>query len=95
MLGLTGPASSSSLGVLNLTKSIRLAQATGLQTCNNKNLAQYIKIIKAWVHWLKYEEPSGSLLEKAVAPTPALLPGNPRDGGAWWAAVHGVAEGRT
>ena len=20
---------------------------------------------------------------------------NPRDGGAWWAAVHGVAEGRT
>ena len=28
-------------------------------------------------------------------PTPVLLPGNPMDGGAWWAAVHGVAEGRT
>ena len=28
-------------------------------------------------------------------PTPALLPGNPMDGGAWKAAVHGVSEGRT
>ena len=27
-------------------------------------------------------------------PTPALLPENPMDGGAWWAAVHGVAESR-
>ena len=29
-------------------------------------------------------------------PTPVLLPGkNPMDGGAWWAAVHGVARSRT
>ena len=28
-------------------------------------------------------------------PTPVLLPGNPRDGGAWWAAVYGVAESQT
>ena len=28
-------------------------------------------------------------------PTPVLLPGKSMDGGAWWAAVHGVAEGRT
>ena len=28
-------------------------------------------------------------------PTPVLLLENPRDGGAWWAAVHGVAEGQT
>ena len=28
-------------------------------------------------------------------PTPVLLPGNPMDGGAWWAAVHGVAQSRT
>ena len=28
-------------------------------------------------------------------PTPALLPENPMDGGAWWAAVHGVTESRT
>ena len=24
-----------------------------------------------------------------------LLPENPRDGGAWWAAIHGVAQSRT
>ena len=28
-------------------------------------------------------------------PTPVLLPGNPMDGGAWWAAVHGVTKSRT
>ena len=28
-------------------------------------------------------------------PTPVLLPGNPTDGGAWQAAVHGVAKSRT
>ena len=28
-------------------------------------------------------------------PTPVLLPGNPMDGGAWWAAVHRVAKSRT
>ena len=28
-------------------------------------------------------------------PTPVLLPGKPLDGGAWKAAVHGVAEGLT
>ena len=27
--------------------------------------------------------------------TPVLLPGKSMDGGAWWAAVHGVAKGRT
>ena len=27
-------------------------------------------------------------------PTPVLLPGKPMDGGAWWAAVHGVAKSR-
>ena len=30
-----------------------------------------------------------------MAPPPVLLLEDPRDGGAWWAAVHGVAEGRT
>ena len=30
-----------------------------------------------------------------MAPTPVLVPGDPRDGGAWWAAVHGVARSRT
>ena len=32
---------------------------------------------------------------EAMAPTPVLLPGNPMDGGAWWAAVLGVARSRT
>ena len=38
--------------------------------------------------------PVVSGLEKAMAPTPVLLPGNPMDG-AWWAAVHGVAKSGT
>ena len=28
-------------------------------------------------------------------PTPVLLPGKSMGGGAWWAAVHGVAKSRT
>ena len=28
-------------------------------------------------------------------PTPVLLPGKSMDGGAWWAAVHGVAKSPT
>ena len=27
--------------------------------------------------------------------TPVFLPGDPRDGGAWWAAIYGVAQSRT
>ena len=30
-----------------------------------------------------------------MAPTPVLSPGDPRDGGAWWAAVHGAVKSRT
>ena len=28
-------------------------------------------------------------------PTPVFLPGESRDGGAWWAAIYGVAQSRT
>ena len=28
-------------------------------------------------------------------PTPEFLPGESRDGGAWWAAVYEAAQGRT
>ena len=28
-------------------------------------------------------------------PSPIFLPGDPRDGGAWWAAIYGVAQSRT
>ena len=41
------------------------------------------------------QQGSRARVETAAAPTPVLLPGNPRGWGAWWAAVHGVAEGRT
>ena len=34
-------------------------------------------------------------LEKAMTPLQYSCLENPMDGGAWWAAVHGVAEGRT
>ena len=34
-------------------------------------------------------------MEKAVAPAPYSCLENPMDGGAWWAAVHGVAKSRT
>ena len=35
-------------------------------------------------------------LEKEMATHSSVLaPGNPRDGGAWWAAVYGVAQSRT
>ena len=34
----------------------------------------------------------GSLWRRQWQPTPVLLPGNPMGGGAWWAAVHGVAK---
>ena len=33
--------------------------------------------------------------ERRWHPTPVLCLENPMDGRAWWAAVHGVAEGRT
>ena len=31
----------------------------------------------------------------ATAPTAVLVPANSMDGGAWWAAVHGVKKSRT
>ena len=39
--------------------------------------------------------PSGTLVEKAMAPHSCSYLENPMDGGAWWAAVHGVAKSRT
>ena len=37
-----------------------------------------------FMHWIRKWQP-----------TPVFLPGNLRDGGAWWAAVYGVAQSRT
>ena len=38
--------------------------------------------------------PRGNM-EKAMAPTPVLVPGKSMDGEAWQAAVHGVAKSQT
>jgi len=37
----------------------------------------------------------GKLWRRQWHPTPVLLPGKSMDGGAWWAAVHGVAKSPT
>ena len=53
----------------------------------------------AWkILWM--EEPGGpqsmeSLREGNGNPLQCSCLENPRDGGAWWAAVHGVAQSRT
>ena len=36
-----------------------------------------------------------SILKRQWHPTPVLCLENPRDGGAWWAIVHGVAKSQT
>ena len=33
--------------------------------------------------------------ERTWQPTPVFLPENPRDGGAWWAAIYGVTQSQT
>ena len=38
---------------------------------------------------------SGHGQKRQRHPTPVLLPGKSMDGGAWWAAVRGVAKSRT
>ena len=40
---------------------------------------------------IRPEKPKGFVKSSGFA----LCPENPRDGGAWWAAVYGVAQSRT
>ena len=49
-----------------------------------------MRFSKAYLCLLK-----GSYMEKELAPPPGFLPGESRDGGAWWAAVCGAAQSRT
>ena len=46
---------------------------------------------ETWVQSLGRENP----LEKEMATHSSILAENPMDGGAWWAAVHGVAKSGT
>ena len=43
----------------------------------------------------EFDQTPGENRRKQWHPTPVLLPGKSMDGGAWWAAVHGVAKIRT
>ena len=59
-------------------------------------VAQMVKHLltmrETWVQSLGQE----GLLEKEMPTHSSILPvENPMDGGAWWAAVHGVAKSRT
>ena len=59
-------------------------------------MAQTVKLLPAvqetWVRSLGREDP----LEKEMAAHSSTLAWkNPMDGGAWWAAVHGVAKSQT
>ena len=48
-----------------------------------------------WFMDLILQVPMQYYWRRQCHPTPVLLPGNPTDGGAWQAAVHGVAKSRT
>ena len=55
-------------------------------------MAERVKHLPAvqetWAQSLGWKD----LLEKEMKPSPVFLPGEPMDGGAWQAAVHGVAK---
>ena len=50
--------------------------------------------LQHYVQYLRYGNKLCPLTER-WHPTPVLLPGKSMDGGAWWAAVHGVARSLT
>ena len=52
------------------------------------NLCFYIHIKSFYLHIFVSQEGNGTPLQYSCLE-------NPMDGGAWWAAAHGVAEGRT
>ena len=49
----------------------------------------------SYVNGIHYDQPSGSLGQGNGTPLQYSCLENPMDRGAWWAAVHGVTEGRT
>ena len=74
------PPSSASLSPATSSYPLRLSQSTGLSS-----LCQ-----TADSHWLSFlhREGNGSPLQYSCLE-------NPMDGGAWWAAVHGVEKSQT
>ena len=51
--------------------------------------------ICTYTHFWVIKSMSGENWRRQWHPTPVLLPGKSMGGGAWWAAVHGVAKSRT
>ena len=57
----------------------------------------FLAILNTGTLWTKFYQVSASKLQwrRRWHPTPVSCLENPRDGGAWWAAVYGVAQSRT
>ena len=51
-------------------------------------------VLKLWIR-LTFKNYSNIEVVRQWYPSPVLLPGKSMDGGAWWAAVHGVAKSQT
>ena len=71
-------------------------------TCQNQNADKFSPLLtvnhwKAIFKWRSTNFTCGSRWNGEGSGTPVQYPclENPMDGGAWWAAVHGVAEGQT
>ena len=56
---------------------------------------QICLLLQVFLDFLLSALPRMKRLRRQWHPTPLLLPGKSHDGGAWKAAVHGVAEGQT
>ena len=57
-----------------------------LQSMGSRRTKDWVTSLSlfTFMHWRRKRQP-----------TPVFLPGESRDGGAWWAAVYGVAQSRT
>ena len=71
--------------VLLIGKSHGLKNLVGCSPWGHKesNTTEQLSLF-TYMHW-----------RRKWQPTPMFLPGNPKDRGAWWAAVYGVAQSRT
>ena len=57
---------------------------------------QSMGLLRVWHDWATSLSLFTSMhWRRKRQPTPVFLLENPRDGGAWWAAVYGVAQSRT
>ena len=80
---------------------IQLANIVIPNSYINNNIVSKIQSRIGEVYKKQFLKTSNTRGRRQWHPTPVLLPGNrnsstpPMDGGAWWAAVHGVAKSQT